>query len=106
MDINIDFTQNITEPFLTSKIQFNGYDSMNFQPAKDFADPVEYKEMLNYIGKNYTFESELESGQAENEGLDFVGKKPFIINLTANGKDLLTKAGPNYIFKVGETIGK
>lgn len=106
MDINIDFTQNITEPFLTSKIQFNGYDSMNFQPAKDFADPVEYKEMLNYIGKNYTFESELESVQAENEGLDFVGKKPFIINLTANGKDLLTKAGPNYIFKVGETIGK
>src|SRR5690606_41537836 len=95
MNNNINFKQNITEPFLTSKIQFNGYESMNFQPAKDFADTVEYKEMLNYIGKNYTFESELESVQAENEGLDYVGKKPFIINLTYNGKDYISKAGPN-----------
>lgn len=106
MNINVDFSKDIAEPYLTSKIQFNGYESMNFQPAKDFADPVEYKEMLNYIGKNYTFESDVDSVVAENEGLDFVGKKPFIINVKANAKDLLTKAGPNYIFKVGEVIGK
>lgn len=106
MNIAVDFSKDIAEPYLTSKIQFNGYESMNFQPAKDFADPVEYKEMLNYIGKNYTFESDVDSVVAENEGLDFVGKKPFVINVKANAKDLLTKAGPNYIFKIGEVIGK
>lgn len=106
MDIKVDFSKDIAEPYLHSKIQFNGYESMNFQPAKDFSDPVEYKEMLNYIGKNYTFDSDVDSVVAENEGLDFVGKKPFVINVKASAKDLLTKAGPNYIFKVGEVIGR
>lgn len=106
MDIYVDFTKNIAEPYITSKIQFNGYESINFQPAKDFADPIDYKEMLNFLAKNYTSESDIEEVKAENEGLDLVGKKPFIIHVKANAKDLITKAGPNYIFKVGEVIGK
>lgn len=105
MDIHVDFANEITEPYLTSKIEFNGYESLNFQPAKDFSNPEEYNEMLQTIAKNYTAESEIISTKAFNEGLENVGKKPYIIEINANAKDLLTKAGPNYIFKVGEVIG-
>ena len=106
MDINIDFSKSLTDPMLNSKIKFNGFESLNFQPAKDFSDPVEYKEMLNFLAKNYAFDSDIESVEAKNEGLEFVGKKHFELNVKANAKDLITKAGPNYIFKVGEVIGK
>lgn len=106
MDIHVDFSKSLTDPQLNSNIKFNGYESLNFQPTKDFSDPTEYQEMLNYIAKNYTFESEIESVEAKNEGLAFVGKEHFIINVKANAKDLMTKAGTNYIFKVGEVIGK
>lgn len=106
MDIQVDFTENITEPLLTSKIKFDGYQSLNFQPAIDFADPVEYQELLDVLARNYAFDSEIESVKAENEGLSFVGKEHFILNVEANAKDLITKAGDNYIFKVGEIIGR
>ncbi|KAA5538076.1 DUF3857 domain-containing protein [Paenimyroides baculatum] len=106
MDIHVDFSNSVTDPALASKIKFNGYESLNFQPAKDFSDPTEYQEMLTFIAKNYIFESEIASVEAKNEGLEFVGKEHFVIDVKANAKDLITKAGNNYIFKVGEVIGK
>lgn len=106
MDIRVDFAKNIVEPLLTSRIKFDGYQSLNFQPAIDFADAVEYQELLDVLARNYAFDSEIESVKAENEGLSFVGKEHFILNVEANVKDLITKAGDNYIFKVGEIIGK
>src|SRR5690606_20862914 len=58
------------------------------------------------LAKNYAFDSEIDTVNAENEGLEFVGKDHFVLNVKTNAKDLISKAGNNYIFKVGEVIGK
>lgn len=106
MNITIDFTQDIENPLITSKLIFGGYSGLNFQPIKDFASAEQYKTVLKSIAENYTFEGEYKTLTTENDGIDFIGKKPFILNVSFDGKDLTQKAGENYLFSVGETIGK
>jgi hypothetical protein len=106
MDITIDFTKDIENPSVNSRIAFGGYAGLNFQPIKDFASAEQYKTMLKSVAENYTVETEYQTLTTENDGTDFVGKKPFIMNVTFEGKDLIQKAGENYLFSVGQTIGR
>lgn len=106
MDITIDFTKDIENPSISSRIAFGGYAALNFQPIKDFASAEQYKTMLKSVAENYTVETEYQTLTTENDGTDFVGKKPFVMNVTFEGKDLIQKAGENYLFSVGQTIGR
>ena len=106
MDITVDFTNDIENPLITSKISFGGYSALNFQAIKDFASAEQYKAVLKSIAENYTVETEFKTLTTENDGTEFIGKKPFVLNVSFDGKDLTKKAGDNYLFSVGETIGK
>jgi hypothetical protein len=105
MDITIDFTKDIENPIITNEISFGGYAAINFQPIKDFAPADQYKEILKSIAENYTIQEEYTSLTTENDGTEFIGKKPFVLKVTFEGKDLVQKAGENYLFSVGKTIG-
>lgn len=106
MNITVDFTQDIENPLVTSNLTFGGYSGLNFQPIKDFASAEQYKTVLKSIAENYTVETEYKTLTTKNDGTEFIGKKPFVLNVTFDGKDLTQKAGENYLFSVGETIGK
>ncbi|RZJ65163.1 MAG: DUF3857 domain-containing protein [Flavobacterium sp.] len=106
MEITVDFSKDIANPTVTDKIAFGGYSAMNFQPVKDFASDDQYKELLKQIAKNYTVETEYKTLKTENDGTEFIGKKPFVLNVTFDGKDLVRKAGDNYLFSVGQVIGR
>lgn len=106
MNITVDFTKDIENPLITSNLSFGGYSGLNFQPIKDFASAEQYKTFLKNIAENYTVEAEYKSLTTENDGTDFIGKKPFVLNVTYDGKELTKKAGDNYLFSIGETIGK
>jgi hypothetical protein len=106
MDITIDFTNDIENPQITSKINFGGYSALNFQPLKDFASTDEYKNILKSVAENYTVETEYKTLKAENEGTEYIGKKPFQLEVTFDGKEMIQKAGENYLFSVGQTIGR
>jgi len=106
MDITVDFTKDLENPLITSKMTYGGYSGLNFQPIKDFVSADQYKTMLKSISENYTLQSEYKTLTTENDGTEFIGKKPYILNLTFDGKDMIQKAGGNYLFSVGQTIGK
>jgi hypothetical protein len=106
MDITIDFTKDIENPLVSSNLTFGGYSGLNFQPIKDFASAEVYKSVLKDVAKNYTVDTEYKTLTTENDGTDFIGKKPFVLKVTFDGKDLIQKAGGNYLFSVGQTIGK
>jgi hypothetical protein len=106
MDITVDFTKDLENPFITSKMTYGGYSGLNFQPIKDFVSPEQYQTMLKSVAENYTLQTEYKTLTTENDGTEFVGKKPYILNLTFDGKDMIQKAGGNYLFSVGQTIGK
>ena len=105
MEITVDFTQDLQNPIIKSKMSYGGYSGINFQPIKDFADADQYKEVLKSVAENYTSQKEYKSLTTENDGLDYVGKKPFVMNLEYEGKDLVQKAGDSYLFSVGKIIG-
>ncbi|WP_269225021.1 DUF3857 domain-containing protein [Flavobacterium eburneipallidum] len=106
MNITVDFTKDLENPLVTSNLTFGGYSGLNFQPIKDFASAEQYKTFLKNVAENYTVEAEYKTLTTENDGIDFIGKKPFVLNVSYEGKDLTKKAGENYLFSVGETIGK
>ena len=106
MNITIDFTQDVENPLVTSNLTFGGYSGLNFQPIKDFVSADQYKAVLKEIAKNYTVDTEYKTLTTENDGTEFIGKKPFVLNVSFEGKELTKKAGENYLFSVGETIGK
>ncbi|RZJ29831.1 MAG: DUF3857 domain-containing protein [Flavobacterium sp.] len=106
MVITVDFTKDIENPLVTTKINFGGYSALNFQPIKDFASADQYKNVLKSIAENYTVDTEYKTLKTENDGTEFIGKKPFVLEVTYDGKDLIQKAGDNYLFSVGQTIGK
>jgi hypothetical protein len=106
MNITVDFTKDIANPLITSNLSFGGYSGLNLQPYKDFISAEQYKTFLKNVAENYTVEAEFKSLTTENDGTDFIGKKPFVLNVTYDGKELTKKAGDNYLFSIGETIGK
>lgn len=105
MDITVDFTDDVENPKITTDVTFGGYTAIDFQPVKDFASADQYQTFLKAIAKNYTLDAEYTSLKTENEGLDYVGKKPFIMKIAFDGKELVQKAGGNYLFSVGKLIG-
>lgn len=106
MDITVDFTKDIQNPLITSNMTYGGYSGMNFQPLKDFVSAEQYQTMLKSISENYTLQNEYKTLTTENDGTEFIGKKPYKLNLTFEGKDMIQKAGENYLFSVGQTIGR
>lgn len=106
MDITVDFTKDIENPLVTSNMTYGGYSGLNFQPLKDFVSADQYKAMLKNISENYTLQGEYKTLTTENDGTEFIGKKPYKLNLTFDGKEMIQKAGENYLFSVGQTIGR
>ena len=106
MDILIDFTENLENPKVSTEIKYGGYAAINFQPLKDFMPPEEYQNVLKQIAENYTASGEIEKIETENDGIENIGKKPFVLKMQFEGENLTQKAGSNILFKIGETIGR
>lgn len=103
-NITIDFRNNIEKPLVHSNFQFNGYSARNFQPLKDFVPVDQYELLKKDYAQNYTVETEYTSLRFENEGLEFLGFKPLILDAKFEGTT--QKAGNNILYKAGETIGR
>ncbi|WP_333600790.1 DUF3857 domain-containing protein [Flavobacterium sp.] len=105
MDITADFSEDMENPKITTNLSFGGYSALNFQPIKDFVSAEQYQTILKDIAKNYTLDTDYTSLKTENDGVENIGKKPYIMKLTFEGKELIQNAGGNYLFSVGKLIG-
>lgn len=106
MNIEVDFSKSTDNPKVTTQINYGGYAATNFQPLKDFMPTEDYQKILKQIAENYTGGGEIEKVTTENDGLEMVGKKPFVFHIEFDGENFTQKAGGNILFKIGETIGK
>lgn len=106
MNIVVDFTKDFQNPIIDTVIQFGGYSNVNLQPIKDFVEAEQYQTILKDIAQNYTGSSEFLKLETQYDGIDFLGKKPFTLKVAFEGKNLIKKAGDDYLFTIGETIGK
>lgn len=109
-DITVDFTEDLDNPKIDTKLTFNGFAAYGIQPIFDYASAEEQEKFLkefssNYSGLNSGDDSECEVS-AQNKGREMIFEKPLIMDISFNGKDLIEKAGNTRIFSVGLTIGK
>lgn len=105
-DIVIDFTKDAENPEVHTIHKYQGYSATSYQVIKDFVPDDRYKEIIDDIANNFTQEAEKISIKTSNDGIQYLGKAPFVIDVKFQGKDLLQKAGDNLLFNVGVLIGK
>ena len=105
-DISVDFTKDIENPTIHTVHKHQGYSAMSYQLIKDYVPADRYQDILYDIAENFTQKKENISVKSENDGISFLGKKPFILDMTFDGSDLIQKAGNNILFNVGVLIGK
>lgn len=107
MNIVIDASKGIDNATIKSNIKFGGYTASYFQSTKEQTDATNYTEMLQFIAKQYVFEfTEKPTVTTENDGTNNLALKPYIVNIEGSADDLITKAGQNYLVKIGSVIGK
>jgi hypothetical protein len=76
------------------------------QPVKDFYPAEQYQTILKNIAENYSVKTEYKKLTASNDGVENIGKKPFVLDLTFEGKELIQMAGDKYLFSIGQIIGR
>lgn len=105
LDIQIDFTESLSNPSFIISNTLYGYDAENNQFILDFLDDKQKKEFANEYMKNYSGESESEN-QCFNYGKANIGQVPFIVGAKFSSNKLLEKNAENILFKLGESIGR
>lgn len=106
MRIVVDFSEEVDNPKVQSKIQFGGYAAANIQPIVDLVPPEQYDEIIKDIAKNYAADVELDNISTNNGGLENVGKGKFELIVDFHASDLIQLAGDKILFKLGQVIGK
>lgn len=104
--IEIDFSENPENPKVHTIHKGNGYAAASYQIIKDYVPDDQYRTIIQEIAENYTQKAEYTTLKSENDGSQNIGKKPFIIDVSFDGKDLIQKAGENILCHVGVLIGK
>ncbi|MGB4961119.1 MAG: hypothetical protein WBO36_16665, partial [Saprospiraceae bacterium] len=105
-DIDIDLSQEPSDPTIHTVHKQSGYSASNYQIIKDYVPNERYEEITNEIAENFTQKAPVKVKKILNDGSENIGLKPFTIDVTFSGKDLVQKAGDNYLCNVGVLIGK
>ena len=106
MRISVDFSEEIDNPKVQSKIQFGGYAAANIQSISDLVPPDQYDEIMKDIAKNYAADVELDNIETKNDGLANLGRGKFELIVDFHASDLIQLAGDKILFKLGQIIGR
>lgn len=87
------------------KRELLGYYAQNYQSYYDFINEEQTKQLNEAIVAYVTNDAELLELKVENTGLKYLGKKPLVVSTKIDGAQFIEKAGPNYLFKIGDVIG-
>ncbi len=87
------------------EVASSGYYASFFQPYADRMDKDDEKNIATMLYQNYFAESDPLTYEFLNSGVSHVGVDPWLQKFTGDVAELLTSAGPNYLFKAGQLIG-
>jgi len=88
------------------KRAINGYYGMNIHPFMNLVKADDKKELIEGFAKNLDEDADIISADVVNEDPELFGIKPLEFNLDFNSEAFIEKAGPKYLFKIGELIGQ
>lgn len=107
MTIYVDLSKDIEKAEVKSELKFTGYAANGFQGIKDFVSADQYKNIIKDIADNYGMNpQEYDYIRTQNDGINNIGKKPFILETKFKMPELVQKVADTYLIKIGETIGR
>ena len=106
LQVNVQFDmENIGKLNIKVIRESKGYYALNTQPYYDLLNEAQKSEVSESIIKNISPDAVIHSIRTENEGSTLFGAKPFVVIADITSGAFIEKAGPKYLFKVGELIG-
>ena len=105
-DIEVDFSKDAEDPEVHTTHTHRGYSALYYQVIKDYVPDDRYKEIMDEIAMNFTQNPGYKSLKTSNDGSKYLGKEPFIMDVTFDGNELIQKAGDNILFNAGVLIGR
>lgn len=107
MEITIDASKGIEDATFKSVLEFTGYTASYFQVVKDFVNETDFDNMKQDLASNYAFEtSNKPKVSTANDGVVNLALKPYIVTIEGKAEDIISKAGNNYLVKIGSVIGR
>lgn len=102
--IEVDFSEDIANPKIQLRHEQIGYNAV-VQVLFDYYDETDKEELrkqyLNFVAKA----PENLKVDSKNEGSEFNGQAPYIVDATFNSKEFVDKTANKFLFKIGEMIG-
>lgn len=103
--LKIDFSRSIENPDIQFCLLFDGNYAQPIQPYYSYIPEETQTEMNNSILKGTLKDAVFSDIVIENKGAENLGVKPLIINAKCNISSIIERAGPKFLFKIGELIG-
>lgn len=103
IDAKVDLDKQLVE--VKFKQDLTGYYAQQVQPIVDY---ISEEDLTEFRESNVTdmFENaKVQSIEVENEGSEYLCKKPYIINASYTDADFLESAGSKLLFRIGDLIG-
>lgn len=104
MNVNMKFND-FYDSEISIERQLLGYYAQNYQPYYDFISDLQAKKLNEAIMSYVTNDAEIMDLKVKNNSLSQFGKEPLVISAKVDGEQFIEKAGPNYLFKIGDVIG-
>ncbi len=105
MNIDVDFSENTSQPKVQIKKESTGYSALFLQPYMHLLDEEERENAEKSLGEMISDQMEVENLRVENTEENDFGSKPFIFELSSEEHAFVEKAGNDLLFKIGELIG-
>jgi len=105
MEINVDFSKELTQAEVSFKRSLTGYSAQFLQPFIHLLDEKELSDIDQTLVEMISEDMEAKKVKKVNIGKNDFGSKPFIYQFTTNEHAFIEKAGNDLIFKIGELIG-
>jgi hypothetical protein len=104
---NVSFDPKDLQPVVATTMIFNGYSAGSFRPALLFSPKDKEPEIVRDIIGLTDKPADMQDYKVENTAFNsYTLGKPLVVSATTRAPRLMEKAGPKYLFKAGELIGK
>jgi hypothetical protein len=105
MEIDVDFTENISQPNISFLKSQTGYTAQYTQPFMYLLDEESRTNMENSMPEMVSEDIESDDVTLTNVEANDFGTKPFEIRFSTNDHRFVEMAGEDVLFKIGELIG-
>lgn len=106
MDATVSFKGDNFVPEVVLKQIYSGYSAMGVREAFLYTPKEQIKELVGNLTDIAAGLEDISSYTIENTELNnYFNNKPLILTTTVTANKLIDKAGPKYLFKVGDVIG-